>query len=203
MRFINLLSKNNNGNKAAIFSTEGNLTYRELEEKISSMMAELLRIGVQRQNKVAILSENSMDYVALIFALWKIGAAPVPINIKLFPKEIEKQIEIAGCRLLLIGKSIENEIKIPNIDVVSIHELSSKLKLEYDWDNEFSVDNTAVIIFTSGSTGVPKGVELSFNNLLQSAMTGERIFKHREDDRWLASLPFNFKRIYIFTAGYN
>ena len=52
------------------------------------------------------------------------------------------------------------------------------------------MDSTAVIIFTSGSTGKPKGVQLTFNNLIQSALTGNQLFNYKKNDRWLASLPF-------------
>ena len=190
MRLIDLLSKNNNRSKTAILSNNIKLTYLEFEEKISSIIEELIKLGVGRQNKVAILSENSSDYVALIFALWRIGAVPVPMNVKLLQKEIEKQIEIANCRFLLLGDSIDDNIKIDDVIISGIPASSKKSKVKFEEDIEFSIENTAVIIFTSGSTGVPKGVELSFNNLIQSAMTGDKIFKHRENDRWLASLPF-------------
>ncbi len=190
MRLIDLLSKNNNQNKSAILSNKIKLTYLEFEGKISSIQEELLILGVGRQNKVAILSENSLDYVALIFALWRIGAIPVPMNVKLLPKEIEKQIEISNCRFLLLGNSINDKIKIDNVIIARMPASSKKSNIKFEEDIEFSVENTAVIIFTSGSTGMPKGVELSFNNLIQSAMTGDKIFKHRQNDRWLASLPF-------------
>ncbi len=189
MRLIDLLS-NNNKNKTAILSNKIKLTHLEVEEKISSTIEELLKIGIGKQNKVAILSENSADFVSLIFALWRIGAVPVPMNVRLLPKEIEKQIEIANCRFLLLGDSIEDKIKIDNVIIDRIPESKKKSNFKYDADIEFSIENTAVIIFTSGSTGIPKGVELSFNNLMQSAMTGNKIFKHRENERWLASLPF-------------
>ncbi|MGE5362948.1 MAG: o-succinylbenzoate synthase [Bacteroidota bacterium] len=52
------------------------------------------------------------------------------------------------------------------------------------------LDQTALIIFTSGSSGKPKGVVLTFRNLLESVYLTDQIVNHNAGDKWLASLPF-------------
>ncbi len=190
MKLIGLLSKSRNENSIAVITPSGSISYKEFEGRISFMIEKLLETGLHKGSRAAILSKNSLDYAVLIFALWRIGAVPVPLNVKLLPKEVEEQIEIAHCRILFTGDTIAKEIKPDNTIVVKLPKTVETSEFNFKEEIEPGIEDTAVIIFTSGSTGTPKGVELSFNNLIQSAVTGDQIFRHREGDRWLASLPF-------------
>ena len=190
MKLIGLLSNNLNQNNSAIIFKDDEITYQELEDRIFSTMDALLKLGIRKENKTAILCENNLDYVVLIFSLWRIGAVPVPINVKLLPKEIEELLRISSCKFLLTGEPFNGKIKLDNVIVSEIPAIDNKPDFRHKEDIEFNIINTAVIIFTSGSTGTPKGVKLSFNNLVQSAITGDKIFNHLPNDRWLASLPF-------------
>ena len=179
-----------NHHSIALIHKNSSITYLAFEEKIFSTIQTLSDIGIKRRNKVAILSENSPEFVMLIFSLWRLGAIPIPLNLKLLPKEIEELITFAHCDFLLTDDSsfeLINSKKIPKHRIPNGNEkAASKTFPEID----FTIEDTAAIIFTSGSTGKPKGVMLSFNNLFQSALTGDQIFKHADGDRWLASLPF-------------
>jgi o-succinylbenzoate---CoA ligase len=180
-------------NLPAIITPDSILTYKQLDGKILSTIQSLLKIGIKRRDKVAILSENSTEYVITILSLWKIGAVPVPLNIRLLQNELEELVLFAGCTFLLANDTIS----IPGVNVHkfpfekttnAINELN--INAASGTPDKFKMSNTAVIIFTSGSTGRPKGVVLTFNNLLQSAFNGNKLFNHQKEERWLASLPF-------------
>jgi o-succinylbenzoate---CoA ligase len=198
MELIGSLSKpdsNSNASSAlkdsvAIITHDLKLTYSQLDEKISSTIQSLSGLGIKEHDKVAILRENNIDYVILILSLWEMGAIPVPLNIRLLPGELEELISFAGCDFLLTGEVNEDIKNIPGIN-------QHKFPLNENTDSyvtcktgSIKMDNPALIIFTSGSSDKPKGVVLSFNNLLQSASTGNNLFNHQRNDRWLASLPF-------------
>lgn len=183
-------------NFAAIITHSSTLTYKQLDERISSTVQLLIKLGIKRWDKAAILSENSAEYVILVLSLWKMGAIPVPLNTRLLPNELEELVSFAGCNFLFSNMSGE---KTANIQNVHLHEFPLEEKADkylidekkaYYSPDKFKMSNTAVIIFTSGSTGKPKGVALSFNNLFHSAFNGNKLFKHQKDDQWLASLPF-------------
>jgi O-succinylbenzoic acid--CoA ligase len=184
-------------NSSAIITPRTEITYRQLYEKIYFTVQWLHSIGLKRNDKAAILSENSLEYVILILSLWKAGAIPVPLNIRLLPDELEELILFAGCNFVFIGNSEPGLKSIPGISLIKfpLHEeqagnyLFPNSELS-DFPDNNELENTALIIFTSGSTGKPRGVELTFNNLLNSAFNGDKLFKHRDNDRWLASLPF-------------
>jgi O-succinylbenzoic acid--CoA ligase len=184
-------------NSTAIITPNSVLTYKQLDEKISSTMQSLHKLGIKRWSKAAILSENNVEYVILILALWKMGAIPVPLNIRLLSNELEELVLFAGCNCLFTVKLDEKIKSIPGINVYRFpleEEKADKYLIDEnntsDSPDKFKMRNPALIIFTSGSTGKPKGVVLSFNNLFYSAFNGNKLFKHQKDDRWLASLPF-------------
>ena len=179
-----------NHHSIALILENSSITYLSIEEKILSTIQTLSSIGIKRRNNVAILSENSLEFVVLIFSLWRLGAIPIPINLKLLPKEINELITFAHCDYLLTEDS---SFGLVNSGIIPKHRIpngNEKVNIKTFPEIDFTIDDTAAIIFTSGSTGKPKGVMLSFNNLFQSALTGDQIFKHSESDRWLASLPF-------------
>lgn len=179
-----------NHHSIALIHDKSAITYSELEDKILSTIQSLYDFGIKRRNKVAIISENSPEFVALIFALWRMGAIPIPLNKRLLPKEIEELIYFAHSDFLLTDESSFELITSNKIPKYKIPNGNEKVIAKTFPEIDFTIDDTATIIFTSGSTGNPKGVMLSFNNLFQSALTGDQIFKHSESDRWLASLPF-------------
>ncbi|MGA7721331.1 MAG: o-succinylbenzoate--CoA ligase [Ignavibacteriaceae bacterium] len=202
MDIIGLLSNpkgicNINENISAIITPRTEITYRQLYEKIYFTVQWLHSIGLKSGDKAAILSENSLEYVILILSLWKAGAIPVPLNIRLLPDELKELISFAGCNFVFTDNPEHGLKSIPGISVNKFP-LHEKITGKYLITNfEFSdchdnneLENTALIIFTSGSTGKPRGVELTFNNLLNSAFNGNKLFNNQENDRWLASLPF-------------
>ena len=120
----------------------------------------------------------------------QIKTVPVLISPRLTRSEIEQQIITADCKVVLQNRMIKPFDPTFDAKVISYpfdEELTSD---DIESGEELNPEDTAVIIFTSGASGNSKGVELSFNNLLQSAKIGDKIIHHNKEDRWLASLPF-------------
>ncbi|MBK7378635.1 MAG: o-succinylbenzoate--CoA ligase [Ignavibacteriales bacterium] len=157
---------------------------------ISSRVMQFQKILFERKiskgDYAAVLSENNLEFIISILALWQIEAIPVLINTRLTKPEIENQIVF--CKIVLTSssqKKIFSEFSKPCLEIILSSELPVKKK-----DEQFNLSHPAVIIFTSGSTSKPKAVELSFNSLYQSFKSADQILHQSEDDKWLASLPF-------------
>ena len=173
----------------AVISEEESLSYSVFRDRIDSFTIYYKNTGINFNDKVAILSGNNLKFVISIFSLWQIGAVPVLLNTRLLNAEIFELINFTGCKYLITNLAFEKDaasrikiIKFPEAEYSSVKVNNGRRKINFE--------DTAVVIFTSGSTGKPKGVMLSFNNLIESALTGDQVFKHNEGDRWLASLPF-------------
>jgi o-succinylbenzoate---CoA ligase len=190
MNFLNITSeikKNINPNNPVIITNKHIITYSELQKLVVESACSLIESDIKLGDYVPIISDNNEDFVVLVLALWLIDAIPIPINIRLYSFEIEELISISGSRKILVHKNLERKFKLSG-RLIFPFPISRK--------NNFSINSlndenkTAVVIFTSGSTGIPKGVMLSFRNLIRSIEIGDKILNQSSEDRWLASLPF-------------
>ncbi len=186
-----MFSTNNNieiisncGN-VAIETEKITLTYSELLSRIQRKAAYFSQF-INKGEIVPILSENSIEFVVTIFALWKIRSIPSPINIMLSEAEINELLEIVKANKVIVSENLKN--KISNYSTIEIEGefpiKKSSTSIEIDKDSD------ALILFTSGSTSKPKAVLFTFRNLLANAEDISKIFTSLENDSWLASLPF-------------
>ena len=175
--------------KIVIHSQDESISYQSLNFKVNLAAKHLRKSGIAPGDLVAILSDNSPDFVVSILALWMIEAIPVPINIKLSASEFEEQLKILECKFVLAEYSLKEKISFAGINKININ-LLYLTSDSFDVDFRYNETRTAIIMFTSGSSGKPKAVELSFSNLISSASIGNEYLKQTKEDRWLASLPF-------------
>ena len=170
------------------FDKETIITAEEVYKRVAEVSIILKEYGIKKNDYVATLSENNLDFIILVLALWKLNAVIVPLNLRLLGKELNQIISSTGCKFALVHKKIKQ--KINSSPVISFPFKDKSISTKKVKSNKKSPSQTALVIFTSGSTDKPKGVVLTFNNLLQSALIGNKILKHSNKDRWLASLPF-------------
>lgn len=175
-------------NKSAIYSGSQSTTYYELENKILETISHLNTLGISKNEYVGVLSNNSPEFVVLIFSLWIIDAIPVLINNRLLESEISGLLSVSGCKRIFISNELNSKYSWSVVDKIIFP--FDNLSVKNDIHFNINLDSIALVIFTSGSTGKPKGVEITFANLVQSALIGNQYFSHQENDRWLASLPF-------------
>ena len=86
-----------NSEKDAVMFDEGLVKFSELLQNIKRISAGLLNMGINKGTKVAILLNNRIEYVYAYFALFYVGAIPVPINNRWKSGE-RRQIGRASCR---------------------------------------------------------------------------------------------------------
>lgn len=170
-----------------IKTNRGSTTYNALNNKVTSAAKYLREQNIQANEIVPILSDHSIDFIVSVLALWTLKAVSVPLNARLSQTELEEQIKFLRARFLL-QLGTDKQINLPN---------ALKLKLDFDshihnsdFDSKIDLNQEAIILFTSGSAGKPKAVELTFSNLINSAVIGNKFLNQTTNDHWLASLPF-------------
>ncbi len=202
------------------------ITYAELHEKVMTLASMLVETGVKTGDRIAILSENSPNWVIAYFSIIRTGAVAVPI-LPDFPdsdvhhiladteakilfissRQIEKIFEVDETRLKKII-TIDN-YRAENILPSSItftdflnksKRLSSKkINKLHELTMRINPDSPASIIYTSGTSGHSKGVMLTHSNLYTNAKSADQIVSLAPEWTFLSLLPVS--HAYEFTVG--
>jgi fatty-acyl-CoA synthase len=178
----------NTPSRIAIDFAGEQITYRALDLRASRMAAALTARGVARGDRIATLTANSPDHVALLFACARLGAALQPLNWRLAPTEVRYQLDDAEPRLLVIAPEhgeLAGDAGGP-VPRVGFHDL--------DEDGPPQVvdvrdDDPLLLSYTSGTTGKPKGAVLTHGNCFWANLCFDRTSGIADDDVALQVLP--------------
>ena len=156
------------------------VTWAELDRRSDAIAAGLAERGIAAGDRLGILGQNSIGWCELVVAGFKLGAAVVPVNIRLAPEELRYIIAHAGCSAVALDAELApryDEIaadlkpclrirlegapgKGPTLDDLAADNPGAAVAVEID---EAAV---GIIAYTSGTTGRPKGAALTQRNLL-------------------------------------
>ena len=96
----------NNGHKVAIECDDLLYTYNELYEKVLCFSQGLVDEGIKKGDKIAVILSNSWEYIALFFAIARLGAIIVPLPWDIKEEELKKHFIFDFSLLSLERKSI-------------------------------------------------------------------------------------------------
>lgn len=145
-------------------------TYRELYGNIHAFSNLFSGKGYK---KIAIFSENRLEWIYAFFAAWQNGSIVVPIDFLSSADDASYILNDCRPELIFYSQGVHKTwdkmkgklVYSPETIVFEDIKLDTVTPM-IPWEIPFREDNTAVIIYTSGTTGSPKGVMLSFTNLI-------------------------------------
>ncbi|MDE0015688.1 MAG: long-chain fatty acid--CoA ligase [Candidatus Poribacteria bacterium] len=209
------------GNKAALAhkpkgGTYEDISYTELDASVAAFSKGLNALGVEKNDRVAILSENRPEWAITDFGSLKVGAVTVPMfstltaaqvgyilkdsGAKIICVSTEKQLEkvrairaeVPTLEQIVIFDTIEDETPEGVIQFQAVCELAGE-----ETDSAASEDDIATIIYTSGTTGNPKGVMLTHANFISNVKACKSLIDVSETDVLLSFLPLShvFERL--------
>ena len=169
--------------KIAVGFEGRDLSYRDLAREITRLAAGLAQeLGVRRGDRVAILSYNRPEFLAVVFACARIGAICVPLNWRLAPPEqlyILRHADISALFCDEASRACIDGIRadLPTVRLVGFG-FSGDAWRSYESCladgaavEAGTLDDPALIVYTSGTTGRPKGAVLTQNALHWNAST--------------------------------
>ncbi|MDD4858021.1 MAG: amino acid adenylation domain-containing protein, partial [Candidatus Krumholzibacteria bacterium] len=145
---------------AAVALDDGELTYRELNERANRLAHRLRRSGIGPDEPVAVCMNRGADLVVALLGILKAGGAYVPLD-PAYPKDrLAFMLEDTGAPVLITESRLAKIFPDHRSLTILMDTGWSELADEPDDNPESGIgqDNLAYVIYTSGSTGLPKGV---------------------------------------------
>jgi long-chain acyl-CoA synthetase len=189
----------------------------EVYQRVRALARALQSWGIQRGDRVALLSENRWEWAVTDFAVLAIGAVDVPIYPTLTPEQIAELLRDAGARVIVVSTRalydkvqsvraqtpLEHVVMMDSTNVPADAVMFATLLREAEGrgnerDAEFDAEvmsvkpeELATLIYTSGTTGEPKGVMLTHGNLASNTSYCTRDFGFDASDCSVSYLPLS------------
>lgn len=184
-------------NKEAVIYKEEKYTYKDII-KSAKYFSSLLKIE-KREDKVVIFMENRPAYIYSFFSIWNAKATPINIDAAYNVDELLYILNDAAPKYIFTSnknlKIAKEAVKLSNKDIkiLNVDELKIPENFKVDEYVIYSPreEDIAVLLYTSGTTGNPKGVMLTFDNILSNVDAVTEIKLATPEDRLLALLPYH------------
>jgi amino acid adenylation domain-containing protein/non-ribosomal peptide synthase protein (TIGR01720 family) len=144
------------------------ITYGSLNRRANRLARHLEAAGVRRGDRVGIHLGRSMEVVAVMLAISKLGAAYLSLDERNPPDRLARMCETAGFRALVTAAARAGALKgvAPTTIDLEADEDVIRARSDVDLRHHVSLDDAAQLIFTSGSTGQPKGIVVPHRSLV-------------------------------------
>lgn len=179
-------------------------TYSEAKTKATHISEQLRDLGIGKNDKVAIIAENTPLWAIAYFAIMLADATAVPILPEFSAEDIAKLLNHSESKAVFASskQALKIDSKLPLFEIkerdVVLSRNQEKPTARRSPEPIISSD-LASIIYTSGTTGTPKGVMLTHDNFLQNTEGCWAIQDVNSEDVFLSVLPLAHS--YEFTIG--
>lgn len=213
-------------NKSDVFGYKDKKEWRTISakdfiEQVNQISLGLLSLGIQKGDKISIISEGRPEWNIVDFGIQQIGAVSVPLYPTITTEDYKYIFQESGVKLVFVGddsllrKAQDAAKESPSVqeiysfdkiigaknwtDILQKPDNESLKKLE-EYKEAVLHEDLLTIIYTSGTTGKPKGVMLSHRNLISNVEACCGSFPIDENCRALSFLPLNhvYERMVLY-----
>ncbi|WP_028778292.1 non-ribosomal peptide synthetase [Shimazuella kribbensis] len=180
--------------KTALIWGNDSVTYQELNDRANQLARLLLEKGLKVGDFIAVGMPRSIDMVVSFYAIWKIGAAYVPIDLSYPEARLTYILKDSQVRLLITKSTSFSSLPDYEGESLFLDQIKQSLATlsTINLNMEGSRESLAYIIYTSGSTGQPKGVMISHRSAVHLVKWASTVFTPEERNGVLASTSICF-----------
>ena len=170
------------------------LNWNELRDVVHRIAGGLAKLGVKKDDTVAIMLGNRWEFIPSDLAAVSLGAIPFSVYQTYAPEQIEYLLSDAESKVVITERAFLENVKealrdLPGVEHLIVvdgeggdHTLDEVMEMDPDFDPAESVeavgpDDLLTLIYTSGTTGPPKGVQLTHRNLLFAVATADEMIQ--------------------------
>jgi len=186
--------------KSAIIFEDRRLTWSQFNGRCNRVANRLLRLGVLRGDRVAIVSRNCLEYPEIMFGALKAGAVIVPVSTMLQPETVGGELHDAGVKAIFAAHSalplVSGYRRVCTRVVLEgrgegwiTYEGFLEAGSDAEPDAFPSANDLYNIVYSSGTTGVPKGIVHTHQARVLFAMTCGLEFRVHNQSIALISTP--------------
>lgn len=216
--------------KTALLDAERSFTWTELDQRVNRLANALLAMGLGKGDRVALLLENCLEIVELLYATARTGIVAVPINFRCVANEVGYITDnceakaffvhdiftpnVEPVRECLEGIPPENYILVGDNASDSISDSISDSDGPYRRYGDILAsaspeppdvvvrpEDTWIMLYTSGTTGTPKGVVRSHESYTAFYLINAIDFSFSEDDICMNIMPLCHVNSTFFTLA--
>ena len=189
-------------------TASASVTYGQFGDDVCALANALIDIGAQGR-RIALVGENSYEWVLSYFAVVNINATIVPLDKELSKEEMLSLLQRSGASFFIHSKTYEDEAKsvcaaLPGLAAVPMADDGTDMCLPAllsrgremlasgtDRYSDIVIDRrrTCTILFTSGTTGQSKGVMLTHTAIAADTLAASEFVLYTEDDVLVSILP--------------
>jgi O-succinylbenzoate-CoA ligase len=169
--------------REAVVFRDRRITHRELDERVRALTAGLIKLGIARGDVVAVLMNNSPEFLMTTLAINGVGAIFLPLNTRLATDEFTYILSHAKCRALVVDSQFADSVPMIKAGVTGLSTVidagdptdigdadlaglildNAGTRIPYA---EMDRGDVSRLMYTSGTTARPKGVPLTYDNIL-------------------------------------
>jgi fatty-acyl-CoA synthase len=181
--------------RTAIEDAQRRLTYSEVSGRTRRLASVLAAAGVSRGSRVAVLSENRIEYLEVLLAAAHLGAIVACQNTRLAPPELAHCLDLVAPETVLVSprhagtlQALGRSGAAPIVLGESYEQLLAQASPAAPCD-EVDPEDPLLILYTSGTTGLPKGAVLSHRAEITRNLVLRAEFGVAADDTCVAWPP--------------
>jgi len=192
------------GNAPAVIQGERQLSFREFQRQVDALAGGLLALGIGKGDRVCILAQNDAAYLHLYGACARQGIVAYPINWRLTAQEVERVVERAAPKMMVVDastlpavagwpeqkKSVAHWYQFGEAPGAGVQPIAALYRdgaapplADVGSDDPFAVISTAAVDV------VPRGAVLTHANVVTANLTAIACIGYTAVDRYLLALP--------------